>query len=322
MKRVTGAILLGLGLFSLVLAPLLWAYTAPSFQKIPLDQKSVTISEAEGATYLETSQEKGAVIKTGQSIRAARTVHGDVKSGSDDRVVLDVALVIENNADDALIRAIVDRVAMDRHTSEAINCCREAIGDDADAKHKGISYKFPFGTEKKTYDYFDFTAKATFPMKFVAEEKVKGLDTYKFEQPIVDQNVEQREVPASLFGKPASQGNVTADLLYTNTRTVWVEPVTGAIVRGQEQQKQVLRSDGTDTVVFDALLAFNDKTVTEQTDLAKENKAGLGLLGSTLPLVLLVLGVILVIIGVVLFRRPRHVGARRADARARETVGS
>ncbi len=321
MKRVTGAILLGLGLFSLVLVPLLWWYVGPNVEKIPLDQKSVTVSEASDVTYLETSQEKGAVIKTGQSIRARRTVHGDVKSGNDDRVLLDVGLVIENNADDALVKAIVDRLAMNRHTSEAINCCRESI-DGKPAEHKGISYKFPFHTEKKTYDYFDFTAKATFPMKFVGEEKVKGLDTYKFEQPIRDQTIEERDVPASLFGKPASEGNVKADLVYNNTRTVWVEPVTGSIVRGQEDQQQLLRSEGDETVVLQALLAFNDKTVTEQVDKAKESKDKLAVVTKTGPMVLLIVGLLFTIVGAVLFRSPRRTGTRRADARAKEPAGA
>jgi hypothetical protein len=318
MKRVAGAILLGLGLFSLVLAPLVWFYVAPSVAKVKLNQKAVTVSEAENVTYLAVSAEKGAEIKTGQSIRATRTVHGDVKSGNDDRVVFDVSVVIENSADDALIRANLDRLAMDRRTSEAIKCCRENI-DGKPVEHKGISYKFPFDTQKKTYAYFDTTAKTTFPMKFKGEDKIKGLDVYKFEQPITDQNIEEREVPGSLFGKTAP-GNVKADLIYNNTRTVWVEPVTGSIVRGQEEQKQLLRHEGEDTVVFEALLAFNDKTVTDQVKTAEENKASVTAITTTIPLVLLVAGVLFAIIGAILARRPRHVGARRAEPRTREAL--
>jgi len=317
MKRVAGAVLLGLGVFLLILSVLVWQFVAPSLAKVKLNQKSVTVSEAQDATYLETSKEKGAVIRTDQDIRATRTVHGDVKSGNDERVVFDVALVIENKTDNALIRANIDRLAMDRRTSEAIACCNESF-DGKEIKHSGISYKFPFDTEQKTYQYFDTTARAAFPMRFKGEEKVKGLDVYKFEQDISDEEIEEREVPGSLVGQPEVKGNVTATLVYNNVRTVWVEPVTGSIVRGQEAQKQVLRtSDAQDTVVLDALLAFTDETVTEQAKTAEENKASVQMISTIIPAVLAVLGLILLLVGLLLVRSPRRPGPRHTEERVR-----
>jgi uncharacterized membrane protein len=320
MKRVTGAVLLGLGLFLLVLAPLLWLYVAPNMAKVPLNQRSVTVSEADGATYLSITKEDGVQIKKDQDIRATRTVHGDVKNGSDDRVVFDVSVVIENRDDDSLIRANLDRLALDRRTSEAIKCCREGV-DSEPVEHKGISYKFPFGTEKKTYAYFDIIAKNAFPMEFKGEEKVKGLDTYRFEQVIEGEEVDERDAPASLFGR-TEPGNIKADLIYNNVRTVWVEPVSGSIVRGQEDQKQVLRADGDEVVVFEALLAFNDKTVTEQVDKAEEAKSGIRTITVLLPLALLVLGVLLVIVGLLLARRPSQHGSRRAEDRSKTPLNA
>ncbi len=35
-----------------------------------------------------------------------------------------------------------------------------------------------------------------------------------------------------------------AGRFYENVRTLWVDPVTGSIINGKEQQKQTLRVDG------------------------------------------------------------------------------
>ena len=48
--------------------------------------------------------------------------------------------------------------------------------------HDGLSYRFPFDTEKKTYPYFDPIAQKAFDANYDGEEDVNGLTTYKFTQ--------------------------------------------------------------------------------------------------------------------------------------------
>jgi hypothetical protein len=107
---------------------------------------------------------------------------------------------------------------------------------------------------------------------------------------------------------------------YDNLRTVWVEPVTGVIVKGQEKQHQVFRdAAGADAVTLvDVTLTFNEKTQKQQGDLAKDGRSKKALLGTWAPLALGLLGVIMLVVGVVMLGRrddgaPTGSGSRRRD---------
>ena len=74
---------------------------------------------------------------------------------------------------------------------------------------------------------------------------MQGLTTYKFIQLIPAMQIQTQEVPGSLVGETAP--SVQAPVFYTDTRTVWVEPKTGVIVKGSEQNLTTLRdSSGQD----------------------------------------------------------------------------
>ena len=75
--------------------------------------------------------------------------------------------------DGQLVTATTDRVALDRSTSEAVNCCDESL-NGAPTKHEGIEYKFPFDAEKKTYQYFDTTIGAASDMVYKDSEKSRA----------------------------------------------------------------------------------------------------------------------------------------------------
>jgi DUF3068 family protein len=100
------------------------------------------------------------------------------------------------------------------------------------------------------------------------------------------------------------------DLYYQNRRTMWVEPATGQIIKGQEEQRQELvRSDqdpGQGTEVFNGTLVFTDDTVARNVSEAKENRSKLWLL-TTLPIFLWIGGVLLILaaVALLLFGRGR-----------------
>ena len=106
-------------------------------------------------------------------------------------------------------------------------------------RHSGVSYKFPFETEKKDYTLWDPNAVFAAPAKFVAEDKIQGLTVYKFVQQVPPTQIRVQEVPGTLVGESAA--TVQAPVFYTNTRTLWVEPKTGIIVKGNEQNRTTLR---------------------------------------------------------------------------------
>ena len=97
-------------------------------------------------------------------------------------------------------------------------------------KYAGQIYKFPFGTEQKTYQIFDRDINEVGPANFVKTEQIEGLETYQFTQEI--RNAKQ-EVPADRLGLLVGQlmpGATGGEVRYDNTRSVWVEPTTGQFI--------------------------------------------------------------------------------------------
>jgi hypothetical protein len=182
-----------------------------------------------------------------------------------------------------------------------VNCCGEAVDSQA-TRHSGISYKFPFDTEKREYQFWDTNARKFYPARYVTEEKVQGLTTYKFVVTAPGEQLRTQDVPGALVGESAAQ--FSAPVWYTDTRTVWVEPRTGVIVKGSEQNRTTLRdSQGQDKVVvvqFD--VTFDETTQRSQADLARDGVSQIRLVTIWLPLICLLLGVILVAAGAILIR--------------------
>lgn len=301
MRRIVALVLVGVGVAGLVLAAMLRFYATPRVVVAPLDQFSETVSVAEGATYLDVGELELAEDRT---LVATRTVRGDVGAGTDDTAVWDVFVKIidpdkPGSGEDQLVSATTDRVAFDRRSSEAVNCCDENVNGEPTA-HEGIEYKFPFGAEQRTYQYFDTSLRRATDMEFVAEEEIDGLTVYRYEQRIEPTRITEIDVPGSLVGD--EEPSLTLDRYYANTRTVWVEPTTGVIVRGAESQLSTLRDDtGRDRLtITEADLAFDDETVAAQADVARDGIAQARLVTTTGPLVLLVVGVIALGAGLVL----------------------
>jgi hypothetical protein len=309
MRRFIAPVVLGLGVFLLLTAALLRFYAAPALVKIPLEQNVTSVSEATGATYLDLAS---LTIKTGQHIRATREIRSDVAASSADHVVFDAFVRVENVEDDGLVSGTTDRVALDRRDAHAVDCCDEAV-DSKPTAHSGLSYTFPIGTERKTYRFFDTTVKKAFPIQYKDTEDVEGHATYRFEQEISEQPLGEMGAPGSLVGQP-NQLTVQTQQLYSNVRTVWVEPTTGAILKGQEQQLRVLRTpDGADTTVFEATIGFTPEAVDQAVARTENSQAQARLVTVTGPFAGLVLGLLLTAAGAVLMWRRRAAGRRRAD---------
>ena len=133
---------------------------------------------------------------------------------------------------------------LDRHTAESVACDSAQINDEP-ADIEGLTVTFPLGTEPRDYDVWNSNAGAAVPARYVGEEKLEGLTVYRFEQAIPETVIDEREVPRALAGGSGS-GNVTADVVFSNDRTLLVEPTSGSIVKVTENPVTVLRGpDGT-----------------------------------------------------------------------------
>ena len=317
MRRIASLVLVGLGIFSLALAAVLRLYVYPELAVVPLDQK--TESVAEGAAKVFYPQEL--VVKDAQ-LTATRKVESNLtvpeaKVGGD-VMVWDQGLVV-TDSENKLVSAMEHRVCLDRRTNMALQqCSQQYVTDSEDGPSKddravhqeGLNYKFPFNTQPQDYEYFDTTLRKASTARYEGTETLAGLEVYKFVQKIPSTKFRDQEVPGTLVG--STEASLKAERRYKNTRTMWVEPVSGIIVKGSEQQRQVLAGpDGKEgTVLLDATLTFNEKTVDESVARASEARDKLTLISTTGPVVLLSVGLVMLLAGIALGvfgRRARHV---------------
>jgi hypothetical protein len=298
--RTRSVVLLGAGVFLLTLAAMIRFYAFPRMTSLPLNYYIETTSEASGATVfdLPTLSER-----SGATVTAVRTIKGDAKAGSADVAVWDVFQNVQDEKGNKL-EYTQSRVPLDRQTALPVHCCRENLNGDRAKQFEGYTYKFPYNIDKRSYQVFNDTTARAWPMQYAATETVKGLTVYRFEQPIPPTKVAEREVPGHLVGAP-DQPTVVADRYYTTTRTYWVEPRTGIIVKGQEDAKTTLRGpSGEDAVtLMEGKVTLVDKDVQKMVDTANSARLMLMLLGIVIPLVAALLGAALVAIALFESRR-------------------
>jgi len=312
MARRVGFVLVFVGLFLLFFGVVERVYAYPRLKKAPLDQYSQPVATGTG-TYFNRSPDKLKEI-TGAQLKNVRTVRGDVKAGTDEVAVWDSFNSTVDTADQGVITATQERIALDRVTAQSVQCCGE------NPRHQGLTLKFPFGTEKTTYQFWDGPAQRALPAAFTRTEKLNGLTVYRFEQRIDRLDVGDQDIPGTLAGEPDTP-SVQTNIIYSNTKTLWVEPATGIIVKAQQDATQVLETQGGEQVLtlLDAVLTYDEATVDGNADDASSGANRLRLLGTVLPFAALLLGLVAVGAGLVLLRSPegrRIAGGERRPAGA------
>jgi hypothetical protein len=308
MGRRVGFVLVFVGLFLLFFGLFARVYTYPRLKKAPLDQYSEPVATGNG-TYFNRSPDKLKEI-TGAQLKNVRTVRGDVKAGTDEVAVWDSFTSTVDTADQGVITATQERIALDRVTAQSVQCCGE------NPRHQGLTLKFPFDTQKTTYQFWDGPAQRALPAAFTREEKLEGVTVYRFEQRIDRLDVGDQEIPGTLAGDPDTPA-VQTNIIYSNTKTLWVEPATGIIVKAQQDATQVLEAQGGEQVLtlIDAVLTYDEATVSKNADDASSGANSLRLFGTVLPLVALFLGLIAIGAGLVLLRSPEGRRVARSEQR-------
>jgi Porin PorA len=333
MKQALSLVLVGLGVFLLVLAPIVRFWVAPHIIRAPLDINAEIDAGGDGFNYLDATVGKNVTIP----VSVTRHIIGDVSAGNKNVAVYDESLCLTRDDDHKglgcqragsplLLTNSSDRVAFDRVSGQPVagnvcgakenQDCKANVNGDTTIKHTGLGYKFPIDTKKQTYQFFDTVVGKSFPAVYKGTEKRGGLDCYKFVQEIKDQ--------------PAYTNGVLPST-YTNTRTVWVEPTTGVIVDGSENLNQVLTGRASldpsselrdpalaGLTALQGLLSFTDPTIKSQAKLATDNLPKIHAVRLYLPIGALVLGLISLIAGLVLSRRtdlapPEQAGRSQAD---------
>ncbi|GIF22805.1 hypothetical protein BJ973_000836 [Actinoplanes tereljensis] len=343
MRRFAGAMLFGLGLLCVVAAAALAWLIVPGLKQYPFDLKPPdVVVTAPGATFVSARLLPNGTPEVGVEQGTLRNTTGikpDFKAAADLTGSLDGKTLIWNvyQATDWVdqnvpINRSEGRIALDRKSGAAVawkgQCYNDVKIDKPDTSvcepgnisYTGQLYLFPFGTEKKTYQYFDGTLEKSLPMKYTGTETVAGLKTYVFQQNVPQQDLEvDAETLTGLTGMLAPEAK-SATMNYQAARTLWVEPSTGAIVAYREQQHRELVPAGAAPItILDASFQYDKATADAVIGQTKDGRNQLLLYGRTLPIILFVAGILAAVAGLLVTRRAARPGAPPAAHRAPET---
>ncbi|PWN03633.1 hypothetical protein DJ010_05935 [Nocardioides silvaticus] len=308
MRRLIGPVLIGAGVFLIVAAALVRFYAVPTLTKVPSGYNSVTNLEATGAEIFNSDPE--VLAPETHDLVITSNTREDADADAPDGVAVWVNATVVDKATGGNFQKTTERVAFDDSSGAGVDCdsCDTWIAasdgetvEEVPTTFEGQIYKFPFNTQKKSYDVWDGSVGEAVPATYEGEDKVNGLDVYKFVQVIEPTIIEQRDIPGSVFG--SDEPTVTADMSYAMTRTFYVEPVTGAPVHRVDDRVQELVYDGVRVPAFVGNVHYTDAQVDENVSDVETRAKLLGGARLLYPLLAALLGVLMLGLGLVLNRR-------------------
>lgn len=300
MPNMTSKALVGAGAFALALAALVPTVLSPTLLKAPA-KEDVTTHSRSAAQILNaaTGKLEPVTVDLTRHLKTATDARGHYLGSSSVGVLhelLNLARVLPDGTVSTVdargrysgLNATELTVAFDRKTGKGKP---GAFGDTYNTTAQTV--KFPFGTKKTTYQYFDQTSHRAWPISYSRTTKVNGLTVYVF----------TTSIPQISLGQ---YGQLTGtDTLYSNKGiSVYVEPSTGEIVSIETApQTSIKMPNGT---VTPALLVDNlvptKATIADRVADAKKNKSQVVLLQRA-PWVLGVLALLLLVAGLAMARR-------------------
>jgi hypothetical protein len=311
--RAIGLGLLGLGAFLLAGALAVRLFLEPALVKLPLDQEASPTAVGTDITFFDIGA--GEQL-TGLEADVRQEVRGDAGSSAagEDVAVWNFGSTI-TDTDGTLLNAGTYRVCIDRRTAVAADCDVDHVDNDRKSDVEGLTLTFPFGTEQRDYDVFNSTTRATFPASFEGVEELEGLEVYRFEVSIPETVIRTLEMPAAMAGGDEADGSVEAEVVYSNERTIWVEPTSGVIVTSEEHPNTVVRGPGgsTGVTLLAGDFAGDENTIAAGVKRAEDFRDKIGLVKNVLPLSLAALGLVLLVVGALLIRRSGRAGAHHDE---------
>lgn len=320
--RLVALAVMGLGAALLTAAVLLTTYTAGKIEKIPLDIDETLVSSGTG-TALDPASLSATRFVIDNDVPLVSQQAITVETPANAQVVtLQVGTSVrrtDRQQENGLLLAMVDTVTLNRRTAQAVSDDERPGGsvqkprtfdDDKPSTnialpHEGLTYRFPFNTEKKSYPFFDAIAQKPFDANYDGEDDVNGLTTYRFTQNVgydadgklvdpikyaslYDRN-EDGEVTAraELWGLPGDPYEpITMTRFYAAQRTFWVDPVTGVVVKAQEHANHYYARDplNPEMALADYKVTSTEQTVESQVAAARDERDRVALWSRILPI--------------------------------------
>ncbi|KUI28789.1 DUF3068 domain-containing protein [Mycobacterium sp. GA-2829] len=336
--RIAACGLMGLGAALLIAALLLSTYTKGKISKVPLDIDTTLVSDGTGTAF-DPASLLGERFVVDRDVPIAFQQQISVESPSNaDVVTLQVGSTLrrtDKQQDNGLLLAMVDTVTMDRSTAMAVSSESNpggavqkprAIEDEQPPTnialpHDGLTYRFPFDTEKKTYPLFDPIAQKAYDANYDGEEDVNGLTTYKFTQnvgydaegelvePVKYSSLYEDDADAQVTARAGLWGiegdpeePITMSRFYAAERTLWVDPVSGTIVKADEHAYHYYARDALrpEVTFADYTVTTTDETVEAQVADARSERDRVALWGRILPITFTAVGLVLLVGGALL----------------------
>ena len=310
--RRAGLVLAGLGTCLIVFALLQAFWVTGQVVKFPLNQyATVTLTDPD-ATYFSAAK---LTEMPGVNLEATYTIKGNAPAGSSSTAVWNQFIYVYDQSNKLPVQTITRTFAFDRRTARLVNCCGANVSGDSSVQQSGyVGYVLPIGTKRQTYDVFDTNLNKPVPFTYAGIGDVDGTQAYKFTENVAPTQNGTQTVPGSLVNQSAA--SVTLPQFYEAHTTYWIDPVTGALLNVTQNEKLTLRNtDGSQ-----ALVLLNANLVATQAsidglvaiDNSQLNKASL--VGTLLPLITGIAGLLLLIVGLVVGRRPEG-GAEAVPSR-------
>ncbi|KRA38643.1 MULTISPECIES: DUF3068 domain-containing protein [unclassified Nocardioides] len=314
MRRHLPVILIGLGAFLVTAALVLRFYGSAQLAVAEKDPRDVITMNASNATvFVPSSQSE---VTTDLTVKQ-KTV-GDLEAAKDapGGVVVWFTTTTRSTSEGVVVQQSMARTALDASTGMAKPCCESfaEVVDQAISKDQrnSLVLKFPFGTEKKTYEMWDSTSGKSVKATYRGTAEVEGMTAYRFEIKMPATVVGSQEVAAKSVGLTAD-GKVPADRTYGINRTLFVEPRTGAILNDVQDVNDTLTIDGQKVrTLFSGKLAYTDAQVKANVDKYGDRAATLKRFQSDIPAGSLVFGLLALGAGILLMRGSTGRSGRRA----------
>ncbi|WP_113971623.1 DUF3068 domain-containing protein [Mycolicibacterium parafortuitum] len=336
--RIAACGIMGLGAALLIAALLLSTYTKGKIAKIPLNIDATLVSDGT-ATAFDPASLLGERFVVNEDVPVVQQQQLSVESPANaDVVTLQVGTSLrrtDQQQDNGLLLAMVDTVTVNRQTAEAVSSETNpggsvqkprAIEDETPPTsialpHEGLSYRFPFDTEKKTYQLFDPIAQRPFDVNYSGEEDVNGLTTLRFTQNVGFDNDGELVEPvkfASLYDDDANsqvtaraslwglegdpEEEITMTRYYAAQRTFWVDQVSGTIVKETDRAYHYYARDALkpEMTYVDYTVTSDEETIEAQVAAAQDERDRVALWGRILPITFTALGLVLLVGGALL----------------------
>jgi hypothetical protein len=249
-------------------------------------------------------------------MRVTDTVKGDGAASTSSTAVWNEFTYLYDVTNAKVFQYTSRRAAFDRRTSQLVDCCGAHVGGNTSIHQTGLSgYVWPIGTQRQTYKVFDTTLNRPMPYTYAGTSTIHGIGVYRFVEHVPHSRAGSQTLPGSLVGSPG-QASVTMPEYYTATNTDYVDPRTGAILDVTETQRLTLE-DATGAqrlLLFNGTVAMTPQSVQTAVNLDQSGRNKLTLLKVVLPIVAGVLGLVALVGGILLVRRPA--GQHRRDEAA------